>query len=72
MIQAIKMLALSDQIDKKYLNYYNALEASNYLNFLLGSYCINDNLKVNNSAYISSNVYEYKLFLNGALDEMLK
>lgn len=59
-------LAMAGQIDKKYLNEYNAIAAAQYL-ACNTAYCIKNNYAVTGS-FILESVDLYKLMLNGALD----
>lgn len=59
-------LAMSGQINKKYLNEYNALYAARYI-ATTTAYCIKNNYAVTGSFLLES-VDLYKLLLNGALE----
>ena len=60
----ITLYARSNQIDKKYLNSNNAIEAARFIQTHTAS-CMRDNLGITGTKYLFQ--YEYiKLFLNGA------
>ena len=65
-LTGVKLLALANQIDKKYLDEEEAINAINKLN-VKKIYCIYNNQTINHSTCIPS-TDEYKLFLNGALE----
>ena len=67
---SISLLALANQIDEKYKNEAEQLKALKYLN-KISIYCIYNNQTINNSTCIGT-LEDTKMFLNGALDYIIK
>ena len=65
-LTSVKLLALANQIDKKYLNDIEAIKAVNQLS-RIKLFCIHSNQLINHSFAVPLSD-EYKLFLNGALE----
>lgn len=64
MASMIRLLAINNQIDKKYAKPEASLKAANFVS-AVSSYCVRDNLSVTGSIYMYP-VGLLKLFLNGA------
>lgn len=70
MVALIRVLALSDQIDRKYMNEDEALRAAMFMG-THASYCIKDNYNTTGSHSLTP-VGLFKLLLNGAKEQIEK
>lgn len=68
MASLIKTFAEVGQIDSKYKDYKNAIEAAHFIQERTCS-CVRDNMNITGSKYLTAAGY-IKLFLNGAKEEM--